>query len=113
MPAISLGATAAAIASEPRRRIVERLATGPASVTDLADHLDVSVPAVLKHVDRLVEGGLVTRRKNGRVVTVALIPGSLEALVEWASRTRLFWSNHLDRYAAHLSNDPPNDGSTS
>ncbi|WP_156252531.1 ArsR/SmtB family transcription factor [Pseudactinotalea terrae] len=112
MPAISLDATAAAIASEPRRRIVERLATGPASVTDLAAHLSVSVPAVLKHLDRLVDGGLVTRVKDGRVVTVSLVPGSLEMLVEWATRTRLFWANHLDRYAAHLHSQASPDGST-
>jgi DNA-binding transcriptional ArsR family regulator len=108
----SLDAAAAAIASEPRRRIVERLATGPASVTDLAAHLGVSLPAVLKHVERLVDGGLVTRRKDGRVVTVRLVPGSLEDLGEWATRTRLFWTNHLDRYTAHLRSDSAPDGST-
>lgn len=99
----TLDAAAAAIASAPRRLIVERLAAGPASITDLADLVGVSVPAALKHVDRLVDGGLVTRVKHGRVVTVSLVPGSLDALVEWATRTRLFWTNHLDRYAAHLS----------
>lgn len=99
----TLDAAAAAIASAPRRLIVERLATGPASITDLADLVGVSVPAALKHVDRLVDGGLVTRVKHGRVVTVNLVPGSLDGLVEWATRTRLFWANHLDRYAAHLS----------
>ncbi|WP_420111062.1 ArsR/SmtB family transcription factor [Pseudactinotalea sp.] len=105
MPA-TLDSAAAAIASAPRRLIVERLATGSASITELADLVEVSVPAALKHVDRLVDGGLVTRVKRGRVVTVSLVPGSLDALVEWATRTRLFWANHLDRYAAHLSTQP-------
>ncbi len=99
----TLDAVASAIASEPRRLLLERLATGPATVTELAAVLDATVPAALKHIDRLVDGGVVTRRKSGRVVTVTLVPGSLDVLVEWATRTRLFWGNHLDRYAAHLS----------
>lgn len=99
--------TAAAIASGPRRRVVERLAGGPATVTELAELLAISVPATLKHIDRLVAAGLATRSKSGRVVTVALVPGSLDALVEWATRTRLFWANHLDRYAAHLTDRSP------
>lgn len=107
-----LDAVASAIASQPRRRVVERLARGPATVTDLADLLEVSVPAALKHVDRLVDGGIVTRVKNGRVVTVTLVRGSLDPLVEWAARTRLFWGNHLDRYAAHLSGEADDDGSS-
>lgn len=112
MPSNTLDAVATAIASEPRRRLVERLANGPATVTELAALLEVSVPAVLKHVDRLIEGGIAARAKNGRVVTVSLVPGSLEELVEWATRTRLFWGNHLDRYAAHLGGAPPEDGSS-
>lgn len=105
MRAPGLDAVANAIASEPRRRLVDRLASGPATITELADLLGVSVPAALKHVDRLVEGGLAARTKTGRVVTVTLVPGSLDALVEWATRTRLFWGNHLDRYATHLDTD--------
>lgn len=99
---ITLDAAAAAIASEPRRALVDRLSAGPAPVSELADLLGISVPATLKHVDRLVDGGIATRTKTGRVVTVTLVPGSLDALVEWATRTRLFWANHLDRYASHL-----------
>lgn len=101
MPA-TLDAAASAIASAPRRALVERLAVGPAPVTELADLLGISVPAALKHVDRLVAGGLARRTKTGRVVTVTLVAGSLDGLVEWATRTQLFWSNHLDRYASHL-----------
>jgi len=98
----TLDAAASAIASEPRRRVLERLAQGDATVTDLAGLLEVSVPATLKHVDRLSAGGLIRRQKVGRVVTVSLVPGGLDGLVEWAGRTRLFWDNHLDRYASHL-----------
>lgn len=98
----TLDVAAAAIASAPRRAIVERLTEGPAGVTELAELLGISVPAALKHVDRLVDGGITRRRKTGRVVVVTLVPGSLDALVEWATRTRLFWTHHLDRYATYL-----------
>lgn len=111
MRGLSLDAAATAIASQPRRRVVERLAEAPATVTELAALLGVSVPAALKHVDRLVEGGIATRTKTGRVVTVTLVTGSLDGLVEWATRTRLFWGNHLERYAAHLSTPTHEDRS--
>ena len=98
----TLEAAAAAVASEPRRRLLERLAEGPATVSDLADHVGMSLPTVLRHLERLEDGGLVSRSKRGRTVHVRLVPGALEPLAQWAMRTRLFWGNHLDRYAAHL-----------
>lgn len=110
MTATALDSAAQAIASAPRRRLLERLESGPATITELAALLDVSVPATLKHVDRLVAGGLATRRKSGRVVTVTLVPGSLDPLLEWARRTRLLWSNHLGRFAAHLGGGTEHEG---
>ena len=104
-------AVAGAIASEPRRRVVERLADGPATVSALAELLQVSVPAVMRHLDRLEEGGLVRRTKSGRVVTVELVPGSLDPLVTWAMQHRLFWGNQLDRMVHHLTAET--DGSDS
>ncbi|UFU01948.1 metalloregulator ArsR/SmtB family transcription factor [Ruania suaedae] len=98
-----LDPAATAIANEARRRMLDRLAAGPATVTELAEILGISGPAVLRHLDRLTEGGLVTRTKSGRSVTVEIVPGSLDALVMWATSTRLFWSNHLDRFAAHMN----------
>lgn len=106
MPSATLDTAAAAIASGPRRAILERLAGGPATISELAAELAVTVPGALKHVDRLAAAGIVTRSKHGRVVTVTLVPGSLDALAEWATRTRLFWANHLDRYVAHLGGSP-------
>ncbi|WP_281965905.1 ArsR/SmtB family transcription factor [Serinicoccus marinus] len=102
----TLEAAAAAVASEPRRRLLERLAEGPATVSDLADHVGMSLPTVLRHLERLEDGGLVSRSKRGRTVHVRLVPGALEPLAQWAMRTRLFWGNHLDRYAAHLGERP-------
>ena len=99
----SLDAAAGAIASEPRRRVVEHLADGPATVSALAELLGMSVPGAMRHLDRLEEAGIVHRTKAGRVVTVELVPGSLDPLATWALEHRLFWGNHLDRLAGHLA----------
>jgi len=92
-----LDAVAAAVASAPRRSILERLAEGQASMTDLADHLSVTLPAVDKHLRVLLDAGVVAKEKHGRTTSLRLVPGSLEELGTWAMRTRLMWSNALDR----------------
>jgi DNA-binding transcriptional ArsR family regulator len=96
-------ATATAVASAPRRAIIERLAQGEASMSDLAGHLDVTLPAVDKHLRVLVDAGMVTKTKSGRTTSVRLVPGSLDELATWAMSTRLMWSNALDRLEDHLS----------
>ncbi len=101
----SLDAAAQAIASAPRRAIIDRLATGPASMTDLAGALGISLPAVDKHLHVLLDGGLVTKAKRGRTTTVRLKPGSLEDLAAWAMSTHLMWSNLLDRFEQHVTTD--------
>lgn len=103
----ALDAAVAAIASAARRRIVERLSRGPATVGELATLLGIGLPATLKHLGLLVDAGLVSRRKVGRTVTVTLVPGALAPLAAWALRTRLFWTNQLDHLAAHLAAPPP------
>lgn len=102
-----LDAAAHAIASAPRRAIIERLATGPASMSELADELGVTLPAVDKHLHVLLDGGLVTKAKQGRTTTVRLNPGSLEDLAAWAMGTHLMWSNMLDRFEQHVIDREP------
>ncbi len=94
---------ATAIASAPRRAIIERLAQGEASMSDLAGHLGVTLPAVDKHLRVLVAAGVVTKAKSGRTTSVRLVPGSLDELATWAMSTRLMWGNALDRLEEHLS----------
>lgn len=100
-----LDAVATAVASGPRRAIVERLAEGQASMSDLAARLGVTLPAVDKHLRVLMDAGVVTKAKAGRTTAVSLVPGSLEELATWAMSTRLMWSNALDRLEQHLSDD--------
>jgi DNA-binding transcriptional ArsR family regulator len=100
-----LDAVAAAVASAPRRSIIERLAQGDASMSDLADRLSVTLPAVDKHLRVLLDAGVVTKGKVGRTTSVRLVPGSLEELATWAMSTRLMWSHALDRLEEHLTDD--------
>ena len=101
-----LDAVATAVASAPRRSIIERLAEGEASMSDLADRLGVTLPAVDKHLQVLLGAGVVTKQKAGRTTSVRLVPGSLEELATWAMSTRLMWSNDLDRLEHHLAGSP-------
>jgi DNA-binding transcriptional ArsR family regulator len=98
-----LDRVAQAIASEPRRAIIERLAEGEASMSRLATHLDASLPAVDKHLHVLLDAGMVAKSKSGRTTTVRLVPGSLDGLATWAMSTNLMWSNALDRLEQHLA----------
>ena len=106
-----LDRVAHAIASQPRRAIVECLAEGEASMSHLATRLDASLPAVDKHIRVLTEAGVVTKTKSGRTTSVRLVPGSLEDLATWAMSTRLMWSNALDRLEQHVAapSDPEED----
>lgn len=71
-------------------------------MTDLADELEVTLPAVDKHLRVLLEAGLVTKTKQGRTTTVRLTPGSLHELAVWALSTRLMWTSLLDRYVTTI-----------
>jgi len=103
-----LDATATAIASAPRRAIIERLVCGPASMSQLATELEVTLAAVDKHLRVLLAGGLVTKAKQGRTTVVRLNAGSLQELADWAMSTRLMWTTLLDRFEDHVS-DPANE----
>ena len=97
---------ATAVASAPRRAIIERLAVGETSMSVLADHLAVTLPAVDKHLRVLLDAGVVRKEKTGRTTSVRLVPGSLEELGTWAMGTRLMWGHALDRLEQHLSTNP-------
>lgn len=102
----SVDLAASAIASAPRRRLVERLANGPASMSELAEELQITLPAVDRHLRVLVEAGIVHKTKEGRTTVLRLNVGSLQALATWAASTRLLWAGMLDRYAAVVADGP-------
>lgn len=97
-----------ALADASRRSMVERLSRGPASVTDLAAPLAMSLPAVLQHLQVLQTSGLVRSQKVGRVRTCRLEPVALQAAEQWIADRRAGWAQRLDRLGEYLSNEAGN-----
>ena len=97
-----LDKTFAALADPARRAMVERLVIGPATVSELALPLPMSLPAVMLHLKVLEEAGLVTSRKEGRVRTCRIDPQKLSLAEKWVSSRRIMWEHSLDRLGALL-----------
>jgi DNA-binding transcriptional ArsR family regulator len=102
-----LDKTFAALADPARRAIVERLVAGPASVSELARPLPMSLPAVMLHLKVLEESGLVTSRKEGRVRTCRIDPKMLSQAEQWVSERRQMWERSLDRLGQFLGEEEP------
>ena len=84
--------------SDPTRRVmVERLSRGPASVSELAKPFDMSLPAVVQHLQVLEASGLVKSQKVGRVRTCTIEPMALNLAERWINERRVMWQHRLDR----------------
>jgi DNA-binding transcriptional ArsR family regulator len=93
-----------ALADPTRRAIVERLAREPASVSELARPLAMSLPAVMQHLAVLEASGLVRSEKSGRVRTCRIEPEALSLAEQWITKRRTEWENRLDRLGDYLAN---------
>src|SRR3954468_16971561 len=100
-----LDKTFAALADPARRAMVERLVAGPASVSELARPLPMSLPAVMLHLKVLEDSGLGTSRKEGRVGTCRIQPQMLSQAEQWVSERRQMWERNLDRLGAFLEDE--------
>jgi DNA-binding transcriptional ArsR family regulator len=101
-PAPGLGRTFAALSDPTRRAILARLEREESTtITALAEPFEIKLPAVMKHLDVLVDAGLITRSKQGRTVEIRLRPEPLRDANEWLRRYERFWSPRLDRLAAY------------
>lgn len=94
-----------ALADPARRRMLERLTEGPASVSELADPLPMSLPAVVQHLQVLEQCGLVRTQKQGRVRTCTLDRSALSQAEKWIEARRAGWEQRLDRLAGILDED--------
>ena len=92
-----------ALADPVRRGMVDRLSRSAATVTELAEPLDMSMPAVMQHLRLLEASGLVTSTKAGRVRTCRLQPAALRGVEDWIASRRAAWEQDLDRLEALLS----------
>jgi DNA-binding transcriptional ArsR family regulator len=97
----------AALADPSRRAIVDRLSHKPASVSELAGPLAISLPAVVQHLHVLEASGLVRSHKRGRVRTCSIGPTGLRAAERWISDRRTMWEQNLDRLGEYLAAQPP------
>ena len=95
-----------ALADPSRRGMVERLARGPASVSELARPLDMSLAAVVQHLQVLEASGLVRSEKVGRVRTCRIEPAALGTAERWISERRASWERRLDRLGEYLAEQP-------
>ncbi len=92
-----------ALADPARRGMLERLSRGPASVSELARPLEMSLAAVVQHVQVLEASRLVRTRKRGRVRTCSLESAAFAAAESWLSARRMLWERRLDRLGELLA----------
>jgi DNA-binding transcriptional ArsR family regulator len=99
----SLDATFGALADPTRRAIVERLTRGDASVGELAEPFDMSLPAISKHLTVLERAGLVERTKEGRTRRCRLVDDSMQEALGWIASYGRFWEGQLDSLERFLT----------
>jgi len=102
MTADHLSTTFAALADPTRRAILARLTAGEASVTELAEPFDMSMPAVSKHLKVLERAGLVARGREAQWRPCRLDPAPLKDIAEWVEPYRAMWEQRLDRLDDYL-----------
>jgi DNA-binding transcriptional ArsR family regulator len=98
-----LNLTFQALADPTRRVMVEQLGRGPASVSELARPLAISLPGVIQHLHVLEATGLVRSEKVGRVRTCRIEPVALQPAEQWIIERRVMWERRLDRLGDYLA----------
>jgi len=103
MQAAALDRTFQALSDPTRRAMVQRLSRGPASVSELAKPLSISLPAVMQHLQVLEASGIVRTAKVGRVRTCSVEPKMLTLAERWIADRREMWERKLDRLGDYLN----------
>jgi DNA-binding transcriptional ArsR family regulator len=102
MPADQLSLTFAALADPTRRSILTRLAEGEATVNELAEPFQVSLPAISRHLKVLEQAGLIVRSREAQSRPSRLKADQLDDAVEWMQSRKRTWEARMDRLEAHL-----------
>ena len=97
-----LSTTFAALADPTRRAILARLSTGQASVTELAEPFEMSMPAISKHLKVLERAGLIARGREAQWRPCRLEAAPLKDVAEWVKRYQRFWEQRFDNLDAYL-----------
>jgi DNA-binding transcriptional ArsR family regulator len=98
-----------ALVEPTRRQIVERLSRGPASVSELARPFDMSLAAIVQHLQVLEESGLIRSEKIGRVRTCRIEPSGLDRIAGWVAERRSLMERRFDRLGEMLSQPAVNN----
>jgi len=99
-----------ALSDANRRAMIDRLLDGPASVSELARPLSISLPAVVQHLHVLEGSGVVRSQKVGRVRTCEIEPRALSSAERWISERRALWEERLDRLGEFLAEQADESG---
>jgi DNA-binding transcriptional ArsR family regulator len=94
-----------ALANPTRRRVLERLSAGPATVTELAEPFNMALPSFVQHLSVLEQSKLVKSKKRGRIRTYEIAPERFAVVEDWLATQRRIWEARLDRfdeYVKHL-----------
>ncbi len=102
MTADQLDVTFSALSDPTRRAVLARLMTGEATVTELSEPFDMTLPAFSKHLKVLERAGLITRGKEAQWRPCRLAPDPLKEATEWLEQYRRFWEASFDRMGDYL-----------
>jgi len=91
-----------ALSSPIRRKVLERLSTGPATVSDLAARFDMQLPSFVQHLSVLEQSRLVRSKKRGRVRTYEIAPERFAVVEDWLTARRRQWEARLDRFDQYV-----------
>jgi DNA-binding transcriptional ArsR family regulator len=98
----TIDVTFAALGDPTRRAIVERLASGDATVLELAAPFEISLPAISRHLKVLEQAGLITRGRDAQRRPCRLRPEALQQVTAWAEHTKRAWEERFDRLDEYL-----------
>ena len=91
-----------ALSNATRRKVLEQLITGPATVSELAAPFDMKLPSFVQHLSVLEQSRLVKSKKQGRVRTYEIVPERFKVAEDWLSQQRQLWEARLDRFDKHV-----------
>ena len=91
-----------ALAHPTRRKVLERLTVGPATVSELAAPFDMQLPSFVQHLSVLEQSRLVKSKKRGRVRTFEIAPERFRVVEDWLAARRQLWEARLDRFDAYV-----------
>ena len=91
-----------ALSDSTRRKVLERLSVGPASVSELAAPFDMQLPSFVQHLSVLEQSRLVRSKKRGRVRTYEIVPARFKVVEDWLTERRQLWEARLDRLDEYI-----------